>query len=373
MSIDSTKKSSRLLQSRRYTHDSFTDAQEAFTSVLDINSNEIYIDQGLIPSSSLPFSGSGQNGSVYSVGGKQVLKYYYRQKMTKSNLNNEVWFLLNPTGSAAGIGAQLIDPNQQTNFISPKYSIPGLANASAEDNPPGYLAKVFVTANGSSPSPSDQISINNYQFDYKTGVLQFTTAGVAPTNSQYVSITAYQYVGRTLASDIGLAESASYAITASYVEWDGVANKPSGLVSSSQQVVTYISGTTIQPRTVEASQVKISSDTSFVYLSSSMVTNVYDETRVINPAFSTDEFSGISVEYIAQSADSLRTGIVMGSWSGSTLTYTDISNTDVGNTSDLSFNFVKAGSEIRLRAYSSGSAAAPWTIQLLFKLFPNLI
>jgi len=54
--IDSTKKSGRFLQSRRYTHDTFTDAQEAFTSVLDINADEIYIDQDLIPSSGLPYN-----------------------------------------------------------------------------------------------------------------------------------------------------------------------------------------------------------------------------------------------------------------------------------------------------------------------------
>ena len=56
--IDNTKKSARLLASRRYTHDTLTDSQEAFTSTLDINANEVYVDQSLIPSSGLPFSGS---------------------------------------------------------------------------------------------------------------------------------------------------------------------------------------------------------------------------------------------------------------------------------------------------------------------------
>ena len=36
MSIDKEKKSNRLLASRRYTHDSFTDSQESFTNVLDL-------------------------------------------------------------------------------------------------------------------------------------------------------------------------------------------------------------------------------------------------------------------------------------------------------------------------------------------------
>jgi hypothetical protein len=209
MAIDSTKKSSRFLQGRRYTHDTFTDAQEAFTSVLDINANEIYTDQALIPSSSLPFSGSAQSGSIYSVGGQNVMKYWYRQKMTKSNLNNEVWFFLNPTGSASGIGAQLIDTNQQVNFLSPKYSVSSLSNANTEDTPPGYGVKVLVDAT--------QQSTNNYAFDYKTGVLEFSSSAVAPTEGQLVYITAYQYVGRTLSNyTSSLATSASYALTASY-------------------------------------------------------------------------------------------------------------------------------------------------------------
>ena len=201
--IDNTKKSARFLQSRRYTHDTYTDAQEAFTSVLDINADEVYIDQGLIPSSGLPYNSSGNHLSVYSASGQQVMKYYYRYKMTKSDLNNEVWFFLVPTGSTSGIGAQIIDAGQQTNFISPKYSVPSLANANTEDATPGYGVKVFVSTNASTPASGDQVSVNNYTFDYKTGVLQFTTSAVAPTNSQYVYITAYQYVGRKLSSQIG--------------------------------------------------------------------------------------------------------------------------------------------------------------------------
>jgi len=203
-SIDSTKKSGRLLQSRRYTHDTFTDSQEAFTSVLDINASEIYIDHGLIPSSGLPYNSSGQDGSIYSSSGQQVMKYYYRQTMTKSDTNNEVWFFLVPTGSTSGIGASLIDGGQQTNFISPKYSISSLANSNTEDATPGYGVKVLV--NGT------QQSVNNYAFDYKTGVLQFASTAVAPTSGQVVTISAYQYVGRLLSSQIGGVGASIYDI-----------------------------------------------------------------------------------------------------------------------------------------------------------------
>ena len=196
MSIDNSKKSPRLLQSRRYTHETFTDAQEAFTSVLDINANEVYVDQDLIPASSVPFGTSGDNLSIYNSGGQDVIKYYYRYKMTKSSTNNQVWFFT--TGTTAGIDAQLIDSNQQKNFISPKYSIPSLSTANAEDSPVGYGVKVFVSTNSSSPSAGDQLDPTKFVFDYKTGVLQFVLTADAPDNTKYVYITAYQYVGRTL-------------------------------------------------------------------------------------------------------------------------------------------------------------------------------
>jgi hypothetical protein len=224
--INNTYKSARLLQSRRYTHDTYTDAQEAFTSTLDINSSEVYIDTNLIPSASLPFSASFQSGNTYSVSGQDVVKYWYRQSLTKSDTNNEVWFFLNPSGSASGIGAQLIDTNQQTNFVSPKYSIPSLANANTEDATPGYGAKVIVAGT--------QVSVNNYTFDYKTGVLQFATTAVAPSNGQVVTITAYQYVGRKLSDYIS----------------NPAGSLPSGIISSSQQVIdifnaNFTSGSTM--------------------------------------------------------------------------------------------------------------------------------
>ena len=165
MSIDNSKKSPRLLQSRRYTHDTFTDAQEAFTSVLDINANEVYVDQDLIPVSSVPFGTSGDNLSIYSSGGQDVMKYYYRYKMTKSSTNTEVWFFT--TGTTAGIDAQLIDSNQQKNFISPKYSIPSLSTANAEDSPVGYGVKVFVSTNSSSPSAGDQLDPTKFTYKRK--------------------------------------------------------------------------------------------------------------------------------------------------------------------------------------------------------------
>jgi len=201
-SIDSGSKSSRLLASRRYTHDTLTSAQESFTEVLDLGASEIYTEAGLIPSSGLPYSGSTQIHSTYSTGGKSIMKYWYRQRLTKSNTNNEVWFFLDPTGSDSGIGAQLISDDQTVNFISPKYSIAGLATSTTEDTTPGYLATILksTSLDSSSLDSDDIVSTNDYQFDYKTGVVQFRDSSVDPTDSDYLYMTVYQYVGSTLDS-----------------------------------------------------------------------------------------------------------------------------------------------------------------------------
>ena len=205
--LDKEKKSNRLLGSRRYTHDSLLDSQEAFTDVLDIGASEVYTQAKLIPSSSLPFSGSSQNRAIHQSSGDNIVKYWYRHKLTKSNLNNEAWFFLEPTGSDSGIGAQLIDSNQQTSFISPKYSTPALANATTEDNTPGYLAVVYKSTSLDSASldGSSIVSTNDYVFDYKTGVLQFNSSAVDPTDSQYVYMTVNQYVGTTLETGLDIA------------------------------------------------------------------------------------------------------------------------------------------------------------------------
>ena len=63
-----------------------------------------------------------------------------------------------------------------------------------------------TSTNSGSFVGSDKVSINDYQFDYKTGVLQFDQN--KPTSNQKVYITVYQYIGKTLANDpnIGIFE-----------------------------------------------------------------------------------------------------------------------------------------------------------------------
>ena len=215
--IAELSKAIRLLGSRRYTSGDLTTAQESFTSVLDVNASEIYSQQDKIPSTGLPFSGSADQYSVYQTGGFNILKYWYRHPLTKSNVDRDVWFFVNPSGSDDGITPQLIDSNQQTSFVSNKYSAVSLANAVAEDITPGYNVVVYesTTTDSSSLSGGDKVSTNDYQFDYKTGVLQFDAN--KPGASDRIYMTAYQYVGKTIDTTIiGVAGDSPFRATGSY-------------------------------------------------------------------------------------------------------------------------------------------------------------
>ena len=200
--IDNAIKALRLLGGRRYTNDSLGTAQEAFTRTIDIGSKDIFSQDNLIPTSSLPFSGSTSQHANFQANGKNIMKYWFRQRLTKSNTSTETWFFMSPIGAANGVTPQLIQDGQQANFISPKYSVSALANANTEDNTPGYGVKVFksTSTNSGSFGNSEVVSINDYQFDYKTGVLQFDQN--APSSNQIVYMTAYQYVGETIADGL---------------------------------------------------------------------------------------------------------------------------------------------------------------------------
>jgi hypothetical protein len=225
MAFVSASFSNRKLQDRRFTVPislaggtiGLADSQEAFTSTLAISSDEIFTDDRYIPSSSLPFSGSSQNGFIVSasrtdptLAGQDdlpILKFWYRKQLTPGSTTSitdtkkETWFFL--TGSLSEVSEQIIDASQVTDFISPKFGSPAISLAFAEDNPPGYNIKVY-TSNTATPGSGDYTSVDaiNYTFDYKTGVLIFNSNTAAPSSTQYVWATVYQYVGRTLRSQI---------------------------------------------------------------------------------------------------------------------------------------------------------------------------
>lgn len=161
-----------------------------------------------------------------------------------------------------------------------------------------------------------------------------------------------------------------------------VLNETEGFFSSSQQItINDIPGidnyATVESNSFEGTQ-QITGSIIFngasVEVSSSLKGGIFNATELIDPLIPATKYSGVSIEYTAQRTNAIRSGIILASWSGSDITHTDISNTEIGDdTNDLSFNFVRIGDDIRFRAYSQGLGSGEWTVQFLFKMFPNLM
>ena len=273
MAYNSNNRSERLLQGRRFTTDNLTLGQEAFTDVFDLGAGEIFTDDGLIPtgSSQLPYSGSSQDGSIVSgsvvnpsiASDVSVLKYHYSKKLKQAaDGQREVYYFT--TSDPASVSDtvtsdQLIESDQQTNFVSPKYIIASDSPNTTEASTPGYKVVVYKdTASSAGSIASSPALTSTYTFDYKTGVLTWND-GSQPASNQFVYITTYQYVGRTLRSQIddgsigGAGGSTDIsalntftssiqtevdtltAATASYLT-----EVPSGTVSGSSQVVELL-------------------------------------------------------------------------------------------------------------------------------------
>ena len=228
MAFISASFSNKKLQGRRYTYDEFSLTQEAFTSVLDINASEVLTDVRYVPTSSagLPFSGSSGNLLIVSASHTDssitpgsaddlpILKYWYRHKLKPgASTNREVFYFTEsePSSTTDGIGNdQLVESDQLTNFATSKYisqnaptADPGQYTETSAPTTPGYRPLVYfdsaATAASVNGGVGNRAADNSYIWDAKTGVLILT--GSLSTNN-YVYITTYQYVGRTLNSQI---------------------------------------------------------------------------------------------------------------------------------------------------------------------------
>ena len=187
-----------------------SDFQEAFTSVLDINSGEIYTQQASLPTSSLPYSGSSQNLQYITSGSDNIAQFWYRLEMSPSDTITDgkylTWFAL--SGSVEDVGylsassAQVIQSNQMTSFISNKYAQPSLAGNKSEDTTPGYNVTIRKGSDNTDGN-SARVDDTAFVFDYKTGVLQFIDTTAAPTaqaspGANRMWFSGYQYQGQTL-------------------------------------------------------------------------------------------------------------------------------------------------------------------------------
>ncbi len=147
---------------------------------------------------------------------------------------------------------------------------------------------------------------------------------------------------------------------------------PGGIPTSSAQIIGYISGSTITPHSIQSDEFRLSAGTVSLVFTGSVNTGIFGSTEYVYPFIPTGSYVGTTVEYAASRPGGIRVGILMAAWQGSSSTVTDISSTDVGDTTDINFSLVQDGGYMKLRVQSAGSGSYPWTVQSLFKLFPSL-
>ncbi len=284
--FDKEIKSNRLLQSKRYTIQDI-DAQEAYTNVLDLNSTEIYTQQNLLPTSSLPYSGSAQDGLYITDGSSNIARYYWRMRLTptKDTVDSsgnsggnlaQAWVPISGAASYNAISLQEINSDQVVNWISNKYIRPDLnlneADSASSGNTPGYNISLFKNTVSNNANNAQAVPGNDFQFDYKTGVVQFTSPSVSPNKIHYLYLSGYVYVGKTLAEET----------------FGSTVNTGSLLTTAS------ISGETIQftKGNGDTFDITVPAGDSFPYTGSALITGSLGVTGSINSTSVTSSFKG---------------------------------------------------------------------------------
>lgn len=203
-------------------------------------------------------------------------------------------------------------------------------------------------------------------------------------------------------SSVPLVDVAAIAISASYAHnvstaHGGIVNGESYTIRSGSSVFIFVSSSGNvsigEAENLNDAKLKVQGNISASAITGSISTNefqlnagtvsmiftgsvnagIFGVTEYVQPYISTTKYSGMTVEYLAQRPGACRMGIIMSAWLNTgSITFTDISTTDIGDTTDISFAFLTIGDDIRLRVNSNGSGSGAWTVQSVFKLFPNL-
>ena len=172
-------------------------------------------------------------------------------------------------------------------------------------------------------------------------------------------------VTRNASIFVDVAASASYATTASFaIVSAGTASN--AVTADSANTASYVS-TTI------GGGVGLPIITGSVILSGSTATNLFGVTERLGPPMPTGSYLGCNVDYRAWRSGSARQGLLLATWLGSgsnQINFTDAACADIGDTSDISFDFVLDGESAHLRITSTGSGPSSWTVQTFFKMFP---
>jgi len=99
----------------------------------------------------------------------------------------------------------------------------------------------------------------------------------------------------------------------------------------------------------------------FTFQNASVLTNVTSSNFVILQSF-TGSYLSAFFNYVVTSGSNLRVGIIFGGWNGSNLTFSELTTTHLGNTSDITMSMDLSASNVRFLSFASSSLN--WTVRI---------
>lgn len=131
------------------------------------------------------------------------------------------------------------------------------------------------------------------------------------------------------------AENSLYAQTASYALAALTAEDAFPFTGSAE-----VAGSLTTTQYIQTNEFRLTAGALNLIMTGSITSGIFGVSEYVLPYISTTSYSGTTIEYLANRGDATRMGIILATWSGSSIVFTDVSTADIGDTSDISFGFL---------------------------------
>jgi len=169
------------------------------------------------------------------------------------------------------------------------------------------------------------------------------TASMTVLSSSYASTSSYWSGSIDSASYSSNATSASYALTASY--WSGSIESSSYALSSSYSITSSYAATSSYANTFSIGD-------SLMELGSISSTSIGSNNLITR---STGSYTAAFYNYFIQNGTNARSGQVMAVWNTGSVAFTDVSTTDIGNTSAVTASVAIVSGEVQFNLITNTS------------------
>ena len=216
-------------------------------------------------------------------------------------------------------------------------------------------------------NPSATASFASAAFSATTA--SFASQSFASTSSSYASASdgatsaswashSFNSETASYALNISPADTASYAV---FAEWANSSSYASG--SDAAISASFASASLSSSYSVSSSFATTANNLNGFNFNSTASALTNTGSPVIVVAADTGSYIAAFFDYAVASGSNIRAGTVFGSWVNGLITYSEVSNVDVGDTSDVSMSMALAGGFVQLLATNTNTS--PWTVRAL--------